>query len=223
MIQGSTKFKNTLEAFIDCIFPGDKNSFYLSNRLTISVNYLKRFPATLVLVLVNVVVFAFSYLRVHTFSEPEWTQNLLSLGAGFNPYTLDREWYRLFTHLFLHGNVIHLALNMGALYFVGSDVEQEVGTKKFLWVYFLSGAVAGFTSIYWNLFAIGVGASGAIFGLFGFSLIINLVFSRKHDHPMAPILVNFVIFLGINLLFAKAFNSDTAAHLGGLGCGMAVA
>ena len=201
---------------------GHKNSFYLSNRLTLSANYFKRFPATLVLVSVNVVVFALSYLRVHTFSEPDWSRNLLSLGADFNPYALDREWYRLFTHLFLHGNVIHLALNMGALYFVGGDVEQEVGWKKFLWVYFLSGAAAGLTSLYWNLFTIGVGASGAIFGLFGFSLIINLVFSQKFDHPVTPIFINFVIFLGINLLFAKAFKADTAAHLGGLVSGVAV-
>ncbi len=187
-----------------------------------SNDLFKRFPATLVLLLLNMVVFVLSYLRVHTFSEPEWTLNLLSLGAEFNPYTLDREGYRLFTHLFLHGSILHLVFNMVALFSVGRDVEQEVGTKKFLSVYFLSGLAAGLTSLYWSLFAIGVGASGAIFGLFGFSLIIKLTFSRKHDHPVTPIIVNFIIFLGINLLFAKALKADTAAHLGGLACGMAI-
>jgi membrane associated rhomboid family serine protease/antitoxin component YwqK of YwqJK toxin-antitoxin module len=186
------------------------------------VNSFKRFPATLVLLLVNVVVFALSYLRVHTFSEPEWTLNLLSLGAEFNPYTLDQEWYRLFTHLFLHGSILHLVFNMVALFAAGKEVEQEVGTKKFLWVYFLSGVAAALTSLYWSLFTIGVGASGAIFGLFGFSLIINLASSRKEDRPVTPIIVNFVIFLGINLLFANAFKADTAAHLGGLACGMII-
>ncbi len=198
---------------IHSIFPID---------LTLPVNYFKRFPATLVLLLINVVVFVLSYLRVHTFSEPEWTMNLLSLGAEFNPYTLDREGYRLFTHLFLHGSPIHLALNMVALFFIGRDVEQEVGTKKFLWVYFLSGLTAAFASLYWSLLAIGVGASGAIFGLFGFSLIIKLVFSRKQDYPVTPIVVNFIIFLGVNVLLAKAFKADTAAHMGGLACGMAI-
>jgi len=47
---------------------------------------------------------------------------------------------------------------MVALFAAGKEVEQEVGTKKFLWVYFLSGVAAALTSLYWSLFTIGVGA-----------------------------------------------------------------
>jgi membrane associated rhomboid family serine protease/antitoxin component YwqK of YwqJK toxin-antitoxin module len=186
------------------------------------IGFVRRFPATNILLIVNLLVFIFSYAQVYTFSEPEWTLNLLHLGALFNPYALNHQEYRIFTHLFLHGHILHLAFNMYALYTVGSSVEQETSTQKFLWVYFLSGIAAALNSLYWNLFTIGVGASGAIFGLFGFSLVINLFHSRKEGNSVMSILVNFIIFLGINLLFAKALNADNSAHLGGLGMGIVI-
>lgn len=160
------------------------------------------------------------YLQINSFSEPEWTLHLLENGAVFNPYTLGGQWYRIFTHMFLHGGLVHLLFNMYALYSVGIEVERESGSKKFLVIYFLTGIAAVLTSLYWSLFTMGVGASGAIFGLFGFSLIINLIRSRQSGHSLTPILINFVIFLGINLFFAQAFKADTAAHIGGLICGI---
>lgn len=184
------------------------------------MNFIKRFPATFSLMFINVGVFLIVYLQINSFSEPDWTLHLLEQGAEFNPYTLDREWYRIFTHMFLHGNILHLLFNMYALYSVGMEVESETGIKKFLVVYFLTGIAAALTSLYWSLFSVGVGASGAIFGLFGFSLILNLFRSRQGGHSLAPIFINFAIFLGINLIFAQAIKADTSAHLGGLVCGV---
>ena len=183
----------------------------------------RRIPATLILIIVNIIVFAISYMTAGTFDEPAWTLSLLKMGAEFNPYTLDKEWYRIFTHMFLHGNITHLAFNMYALFSVGSEVEVMTGTKKMLWVYFMSGIAAALCSLFFSLFAIGVGASGAIFGLFGFALIINLFVSKKEGRSMSPILINFAIFLGINLLLAKAVNADNAAHFGGLAGGIIIA
>jgi membrane associated rhomboid family serine protease/antitoxin component YwqK of YwqJK toxin-antitoxin module len=180
----------------------------------------KKFPATLILLATNAVVFAYCRYTIGTFDDPIWTQGLLFRGAEFAPLTLDKEWYRLFTHMFLHGNIMHLLFNMYALFTVGREVEQTTGTPKFLWIYFLSGFGASLASLYFNLFAVGVGASGAIFGLFGFSLVVQIAESRKSDHPVAPIIINFFIFLGINIFFAKALNADTSAHLGGLACGL---
>jgi membrane associated rhomboid family serine protease/antitoxin component YwqK of YwqJK toxin-antitoxin module len=180
---------------------------------------LRKFPITLMLILSNVGVFLFCYYRIGTFEHSLWWQGLLFSGAEFAPLTLDKEWYRLFTHLFMHGNVMHLLFNMYALFSVGSEVEQVTGAKKFLWIYFLCGFTASLASLYFNLFTIGVGASGAIFGLFGFSLVVQLAESRKNDHPVMPIVVNFIIFLVVNLLFAKALNADNSAHMGGLAGG----
>jgi membrane associated rhomboid family serine protease/antitoxin component YwqK of YwqJK toxin-antitoxin module len=186
------------------------------------MNFFKKFPATVSLVIINVVVFIITYLQINTFSEPEWSLHLLKQGAEFNPYTLDGQWHRIFTHMFLHGTVLHILFNMYALYSVGIEVESDVSSKKFLWIYFISGVGAALVSLYWSLFTIGVGASGAIFGLFGFSLIRNLFRSRQLGQSVTPIVINFAIFLGINLYFAQSFKADTAAHLGGVACGMIV-
>jgi membrane associated rhomboid family serine protease/antitoxin component YwqK of YwqJK toxin-antitoxin module len=175
---------------------------------------------TLSLILANIIVFVACWYTIGTFNDPEWTQGLLFNGAEFAPLTLDKEWYRVFTHLFLHGNLMHLAFNMYALFTVGSEIERITGPIKFLWIYFVCGITASLASLYFNLFTIGVGASGAIFGLFGFSLVIQIAASRKEDKPIAPLLINFVIFMGINFLFAKVLNADNAAHMGGLAGGL---
>jgi membrane associated rhomboid family serine protease len=184
------------------------------------MSFLKRFPASIALVLGNVAVFV--YLRIHigTFADPYWTQGLLFNGANFAPLSLDHEWYRTFTHMFLHGNLMHLLFNMYALVAIGSEVEAVAGTRRFLWVYFLSGLTGSIASLQFNLFTIGVGASGAIFGLFGFALVLQIIEGRRQDRAIAPILVNFGIFLLINVLFAKALNADNAAHMGGLAGGL---
>ncbi len=183
------------------------------------MDFLKRYPATVVLLVANILAFALLYWKLGSFEEPAWTLNLLHQGALFNPLALGTRWYRLFTHMFLHASVMHLAFNMYALYSVGSVLERQIGTKKYVAVYFIAGLASALNSLYWSMFTIGVGASGAIFGLFGFSLVVNIFLSRREGLPIRPILTNFAVFLGINLLFAKAFNADNAAHIGGLVAG----
>ena len=187
------------------------------------MEFIKRFPATVFLLVSNILIFIFCYYQAKTFSEPAWSLTLFQMGAEFNPLTLDKEWYRIFTHMFLHGHLAHLAFNMYALFSVGSVLEQEIGTKKFIWVYLLSGVAASLNSLYWNLFTLGVGASGAIFGLFGFSVVLNVFKSRQQGISITPILINFGIFLVINLLFAKALHADNSAHMGGLIAGALLA
>lgn len=180
------------------------------------MRFLLQYPATLILILINAVVFAYLRIRIGTFSDPVWTHGLLFRGADFAPLALDKEWYRMFTHLFMHGNIMHLAFNMYALYVVGSEVEKAFGTKKFLLTYFLCGFIASLVSMYFNLFTIGVGASGCIFGLFGFSLVKQISDNRKERSSIAAIVVNFFIFIIINLLYSRVLNADNAAHFGGL-------
>src|SRR5690349_4411953 len=121
-------------------------------------------PLTLGLIILNCVVFALCYYSIGTFADPIWTLGLLERGALFNPYALDGQWYRIFAAMFLHGHIAHLLFNMYALYSAGGAVESKTGTKKFLIIYLLSGVAAALASLYWGLFTIVVGASGAIFG-----------------------------------------------------------
>jgi membrane associated rhomboid family serine protease len=175
-----------------------------------------RSPVTITLIVLNSLVFFATYLFAGTFGEPQWTTTLLKFGAEFNPYTLNGEWYRIFTHMFLHGHVVHLLVNMLALFSVGREIEASVGSVKFILVYFVCGIGAALASLYWSFFTIGVGASGAIFGLFGFSVALSVILGRRDGRPVMPILINLVIFIFINVAVGEAFHADHAAHFGGL-------
>ena len=173
--------------------------------------------------IINVGAFIFTYFQTGSFDERNWMVTVLRLGAQFNPLTLDKEWYRIFIHMFLHGGIIHLVVNMYALFFSGMRVEVIVGTKKFLFVYFLCGITAALNSLYWNLFTVGVGASGAIFGLFGFLLIVDTFSKRKPGKSVYSVLIHLGLFVAVNLIAGSLLNADHAAHFGGLGAGILIA
>lgn len=119
------------------------------------------------------------------------------------------EAYRFLTSMFLHAGVIHLALNMWALWVVGRVIEQALGPARFLGLYLVSG-LGGSLAVY--LFTgpgYTVGASGAIFGLFGALFILLRRVGRDASSMLSLIVVNVVFtFLvpGISI----------AGHLGGL-------
>jgi membrane associated rhomboid family serine protease/antitoxin component YwqK of YwqJK toxin-antitoxin module len=195
------------------------NGYYCVS-LIAAMDFILKCKVTASLILLNVLVFAAVYLEAGSFGEPGWTLTLFQVGALFNPLALDREPWRFFTHLFLHGNILHLLFNMYALFSLGKVWEQYVGWKKFISVYFVCGIAAGITSVWWNLFTVGVGASGAIFGMFGYTLIENYVINRRSGQSNQGLLINFGVFLLINLLLAESFHADNSAHLGGLACGV---
>lgn len=184
---------------------------------------LKSIATTLTLIAINLGAFVFTYIQAGSFDQRNWTVTALRLGAQFNPLTLDGEWYRIFTHMFLHGGIIHLAVNMYALFYAGSRIEPMVGVKKFLLLYFVCGITAALNSLYWNLFTVGVGASGAIFGLFGFLLIVNTFSTRKPGRAVYSVLLHLASFVAISLIVGSLLHADHAAHFGGLGAGILIA
>ena len=80
-------------------------------------------------------------------------------------FILIRPW-TLITYMFLHGSLWHLLFNMLGLFFFGPRLELELGGRKFLWLYFLSGIMGGLLSFVFTPFAGIIGASGAVFGVF---------------------------------------------------------
>ena len=78
---------------------------------------------------------------------------------------LFRPWTAV-TYMFLHANVGHILFNMLGLYFFGPRLELELGGKRFLWLYFISGLMGGVLSFFFTPYAAIVGASGAIYGIF---------------------------------------------------------
>jgi membrane associated rhomboid family serine protease len=128
------------------------------------------------------------------------------------------EWYRMITSAFLHEQLYHIGFNMLALWILGPNLEAALGRARFLALYLIS-ALAGSTLSYLlapvNQFSLG--ASGAIFGLFGALAILM----RRMRYDMRPIM----ILLGINLVitFLPGLNIAWQAHLGGLIAGAAIA
>ena len=126
------------------------------------------------------------------------------------------EYYRLITSMFLHGGWLHIALNMWVLWILGSMVEPALGSGRFAAVYFVSGLVAAATS-YWlgPVGELGVGASGAIFGLLG--AWAAFAFRRRDTAFGAAQLRQALFWIALNFVLGFSVGGiDNFAHLGGL-------
>ncbi|SDU31127.1 rhomboid family intramembrane serine protease [Jiangella alkaliphila] len=131
---------------------------------------------------------------------------------------VDGEWYRVITATFMHVSVLHIALNMLALYMLGSQLEPLLGRSRFITLYLLSalGGSAASLLMVSAPYNISIGASGAVYGLFGALFVV----ARKLGGDTRSILV----VLALNLAFSFTISGiDWRAHLGGLAIGTALA
>lgn len=130
------------------------------------------------------------------------------------------EYWRLFTVALLHESPIHLAFNMYALYIAGPVVERIYGWKLFILIYLacdLAASVASF--VFGNPLIASVGASGAIFGLFGCLFIAGRVHNPVLDRQSRNLAAQVGGLIVFNLIFGFTFGAgsiDNFAHLGGL-------
>jgi len=130
------------------------------------------------------------------------------------------ELYRLFTVVFVHAGLIHLAGNMYALYLVGPLVEGLYGHTRFL-AFYVFTAIAASTASYVLVHEDAVGASGAIFGLFGVLFVVLRVHrpllgrAARNLASQVGALIVLNLILGFGLMGA-GFGIDNAAHVGGL-------
>ena len=157
-------------------------------------------------------------LTVFFSSEGQALQDFLMLDKGA---VASGEYWRLWTVTLVHGDLLHLFFNMYALFLVGPVVERWYGSIRFVAFYLLCAAGGSIASFVFGDGQYAVGASGAIFGLFG----ILLAAGRAH-HPMdrasRGIVQQMGVLIGINLLFGFASGGviDNAAHVGGLVAGL---
>lgn len=167
-----------------------------------------------ILIYINIAVFIIMMVAGLGFMSFKG-QDLLIWGANFRPSTMDGEWWRLLSSTFLHGGLMHLLFNMYGLLFVGMFLEPVLGKTKFLVSYLVAGILASVASLWWYEATISVGASGAIFGMYGLFLAFMLT---KIFHPdfSKSFLLSTVVFVGFNLLMGLTGGIDNAAHIGGL-------
>jgi membrane associated rhomboid family serine protease len=149
------------------------------------------------------------------------TKQLYNLGAsaGF-AVAMGQDW-RLFTSMFLHIGIIHLAFNCYALWLFGNAVEQEFGRLRFLLIYFATGLFASAASYAFGpINVVGAGASGAVFGLFGAFIAYN--YRRRDTAIAAARLRQMMGLIVLNAVIALSFGFiDWRAHAGGLVAGIA--
>ncbi|EJO5346264.1 rhomboid family intramembrane serine protease [Clostridium botulinum] len=138
---------------------------------------------------------------------------LIFLGAKVNSLISNGEYYRLITAMFLHGGLIHLLLNMYALSSIGPLVETYFGKTKYLVVYFISGILSSYFSYLFSS-SVSIGASGAIFGTLGATLIIAYKNRKKGGKEFLNNIISVII---INLILGFSIpNVDNFGHIGGL-------
>lgn len=128
------------------------------------------------------------------------------------------EWYRLFTAMFLHFDLRHLANNMLMLFFLGEILERAIGHVKYVLLYVLAGLGGNLLSMAYMVrtgdFAVSGGASGAVFGVIGALIYIVL----RNKGRLAYLRANRLIFMAVLSLYYgfAATGVDNMAHVGGL-------
>lgn len=175
---------------------------------------------TPLLLISNFIIFALTIVY-ERFTLESYGQTLISWAANGRSYTLNGEVWRLFTSCFLHVDIIHLFMNMIALYIIGFSLEPYLNNSKFAVAYLLTGIMGSVFSLYWHADSISVGASGAIFGLYGVFIALlttSLIPASKRE----ILLPSMIVFIGYYLLGGMKGNTDNAAHIGGLLSGLVV-
>ena len=126
------------------------------------------------------------------------------------------EYSRLISYMFAHANILHLASNLCALFFIGRLLERRSGALRLIFIYLFSGIIGGLVSITYSpvgsVFT--VGASGAIYGLFG-ALFAKILMQNKYERDMSlsvlAVMIASSLYAGIRLL-----GTDNLCHIGGL-------
>lgn len=185
-------------------------------------NGSKRAFVNMLIVACNILVFIVLEIKGSTLD----TRFLLEHGAMYPTNIINQaEYYRFLTAMFMHYGADHLVNNMLVLYYLGDNLERAVGKIKYLIIYFLSGIAGSVLSVYMMYetgdYAVAVGASGAIFGVFGalFCLVIKCR-GRMEDLTVKRLGI-FIVLTLYSGYVSKGV--DNYAHIGGLITGFVLA
>ena len=173
---------------------------------------------TTILIALNLLAFVVMGFLGAGWIKPASMRPYVEFAANNGAATTQGEWWRLITAMFAHYGIVHLALNMWALFDAGRMVERLLGRLPFAVAYLASGILASFASLLWHQDRTwSAGASGAVFGVFG--MLLGFLLKEKSSTPsiiLRPILKSVLFFAGYNLLYGFIQpRIDNAAHIGG--------
>ena len=174
-------------------------------------------PVTFSIIAITAVVFLFTELIPSEAGDALWRRLVF-----FGPLIAEGEIWRMLTVTLLHASFLHIGFNMYALYLFGPLLERQVGSVPFLGMYLASAATGSLASAMFGPDVLGVGASGAVFGLFGAWLFVS--YKIRHTPAGRAMFNQLAFLLAINLALPFFVSRiDWRAHLGGLVGGMLVA
>ena len=166
---------------------------------------------TILLTLANVIFYM--YTSILSGNLMETSQPVSCFLGQYNKFVLERGYYwQLFTSMFVHANIVHLVGNMIFLLIFGLRAEGLFTKKEYLVIYFGSGLFGNILSLLlWSPNTISVGASGAIFGIFGACII------YIYQSIIAVVFYSFLL-----LMMSSGYGVNIFAHFGGLVIGLAL-
>lgn len=178
----------------------------------------------IVLIVINVAVFvaAAAMGTGLTGADPD---RLVAMGGSLPALTLSGEPWRLLTSMFLHAGVLHVAMNMFALYSGGRAAEAMFGRRGFVAIYLATGLVGGIATLTKTAMIVTVGASGAIFGVFGAIFAYSVAHRAQLDPEVrAKQMKSMGTFVALNLVIGFSIPQiSLAAHIGGFVSGFVIA
>ncbi len=179
-------------------------------------DFMYFYPVTFVLIVIQISIWLISNMI-----DP--IGNIIyNYGVG-NHYLIQQgEYWRLFTSIFLHAGIGHIVFNSFSLILFAPALEQMLGKFKFLFAYFFTGVAANILSLFANAESMNyyLGASGAIYGLFGLYMFMVL-FEKKLIDPQSAKVITVIIVIGIIMTFIRP-GIDITGHLFGFIAGIAL-
>ncbi len=189
---------------------------------------LSQYPnlVTTLLVAINVIVYLLiSIIGVNGNILDNSNNSLLVAWGQIGQLVFAGQYWRIFTAMFLHLSILHIGLNMLSLFLVGRAVEVLYGKWRYLTIYMLSGILGGVVALFFTpLNVVSVGASGAIFGVFGAIGVFFIVNRRTLGAYGNGAIGQWIFWLGLNLVWGFATPGiGILDHIGGLVAGMVIA
>ena len=174
---------------------------------------------TMSLIFINILLYIFCAIRSGNIIDIDGL-TLLQVGGNFGPLVSEGQVWSLLTCAFLHGGLIHIIFNMYALYVIGPQLEVLFGRVKYIVIYLLSAIGGSLLSYIFSPLSLSIGASGAIFGLFGAMVMYVL---KYRDRIPKRVLNNLFFVIILNLFIGFNLQGiDNFGHIGGLLTGVVV-
>jgi membrane associated rhomboid family serine protease len=175
-------------------------------------------PVSFAIIAITVGIFVIGYVSP---DADRWLFDTFALirpgKSGFQP-----EVYRIFTVALLHAGLMHILFNMYAMWIFGPRLEMQVGSPAFASLYIASAGAGGFASVALGSVGFSVGASGAIFGLFGAWMFV--AWKMRHSPGGRAMFNQLGILMAINILIPFLQPQvDWLGHAGGFTAGVSIA